>query len=189
MAPTRWLVQLMVVDPSGRVSSGGYLLGMRPPEEQTNLVTGSTDGRGKGLARELAKRRATALVHGRSQERLDAAVAEIAEASGNDRLVPWLADLSSPAVVRRPARTQVAPTPRRPTGETSPQDVPATRVPNDRKVLAEWSSSHRQWPGGWKAQRNSQISMFSPFPKVCSPPTDLGEGSDVVAVSWSAQAS
>jgi NAD(P)-dependent dehydrogenase (short-subunit alcohol dehydrogenase family) len=73
---------------------------MRPLEEQTILVTGSTAGLGKELARELADRGATVLVHGRSQARLDEVLAELAQATGSDRLVPCLADLSSLAEVR-----------------------------------------------------------------------------------------
>ncbi|HWF74063.1 MAG TPA: SDR family NAD(P)-dependent oxidoreductase, partial [Solirubrobacteraceae bacterium] len=74
---------------------------MRPLEQQSILVTGSTDGLGKQLAIELARRGATVLVHGRSQERLDAAATEIARESGSDKLAPYLADLSSLAAVRR----------------------------------------------------------------------------------------
>jgi NAD(P)-dependent dehydrogenase (short-subunit alcohol dehydrogenase family) len=74
---------------------------MRPIEQQSILVTGSTDGLGKKLAIELARRGATVLVHGRDQKRLDGAVAEIAHDSGSDRLAPYLADLASLAAVRR----------------------------------------------------------------------------------------
>jgi NAD(P)-dependent dehydrogenase (short-subunit alcohol dehydrogenase family) len=73
---------------------------MRAPEQQTILVTGATDGLGKELARELARRGATVLVHGRSQERIDATIAEIAETTGSERLVGQLADLSSLQAVR-----------------------------------------------------------------------------------------
>src|SRR5271155_1973613 len=76
-------------------------LAMRAPEQQTILVTGATDGLGKELARELARRGATVLVHGRSQERIDATIAEIAETTGSDRLVAQRADLSSLQAVRR----------------------------------------------------------------------------------------
>ena len=43
---------------------------MRPLEQQTVLVTGSTNGLGKALARELVQRGATVLLHGRSQARM-----------------------------------------------------------------------------------------------------------------------
>jgi NAD(P)-dependent dehydrogenase (short-subunit alcohol dehydrogenase family) len=73
---------------------------MRPPDEQRILVTGATSGLGKEVARELAERGATVLVHGRSQPRVEAAIAEIAETSGSRRLVPLVADLASLAAVR-----------------------------------------------------------------------------------------
>ena len=73
---------------------------MRPLEQQTILVTGSTDGLGKELARELARGGATVLVHGRSRERVDETIADIARTSGSDRLVGYLADLSSLQAVR-----------------------------------------------------------------------------------------
>jgi NAD(P)-dependent dehydrogenase (short-subunit alcohol dehydrogenase family) len=81
---------------------------MRPVEQQTILVTGSTAGLGKELARELAQRGATVLVHGRSAERVDAAIDEIAAASGSDRLAPHVADLSSLAAVTRLAQEVIA---------------------------------------------------------------------------------
>jgi len=74
---------------------------MRPLEQQSILVTGATAGLGKALASELARRGATVLVHGRSQERVDAAIEQIAAASGSERLVAHVADLSSLAAVRR----------------------------------------------------------------------------------------
>jgi NAD(P)-dependent dehydrogenase (short-subunit alcohol dehydrogenase family) len=74
---------------------------MRPIDQQAILMTGSTSGLGKAVALELARRGATVLLHGRSQELLDAAMAEIRGATGNDRLVPYLADLSSLDAVRR----------------------------------------------------------------------------------------
>src|SRR6266511_5273313 len=77
---------------------------MRPVDEQAILVTGATDGLGRALARELASRGATVLVHGRSQARLDDTVREIRGATGNDRLRPSRADLSSLEQVRRLGR-------------------------------------------------------------------------------------
>jgi NAD(P)-dependent dehydrogenase (short-subunit alcohol dehydrogenase family) len=74
---------------------------MRPPDQQTILVSGATAGLGKEVARELAGRGATVLVHGRIEDRVDAAVAEIAEETGSAQLVPHVADLSSLAAVRR----------------------------------------------------------------------------------------
>ena len=73
---------------------------MRPPEEITALVTGATDGLGRSVATQLAKRGARVLVHGRDHERAEATVREIREATGNDRVEPQLADFASLAEVR-----------------------------------------------------------------------------------------
>jgi NAD(P)-dependent dehydrogenase (short-subunit alcohol dehydrogenase family) len=73
---------------------------VRPIDQQTILVTGATDGLGKGLATELAAAGATVLVHGRSDDRGQATLAEIERTTGSDRL-RWLrADLSSLDEVR-----------------------------------------------------------------------------------------
>jgi NAD(P)-dependent dehydrogenase (short-subunit alcohol dehydrogenase family) len=68
---------------------------MSPLEEQTILVTGSTDGHGKRLAGELAAGGATVIVHGRDPERAEAAAREI----GSEQV--RVADLASLADVRR----------------------------------------------------------------------------------------
>ena len=44
---------------------------MRPIEETIVLITGATDGLGRGVARDLAARGANVLLHGRSREKLD----------------------------------------------------------------------------------------------------------------------
>jgi NAD(P)-dependent dehydrogenase (short-subunit alcohol dehydrogenase family) len=77
---------------------------MRPVEQQTILVTGATDGLGRALARELAARGATVLLHGRSQARLEDTRQELVEATGSDRLRSYRADLASLEQVRRLAR-------------------------------------------------------------------------------------
>jgi NAD(P)-dependent dehydrogenase (short-subunit alcohol dehydrogenase family) len=58
-------------------------------------VTGSTDGLGRALARELVSRGATVLLHGRNQERLEDARHEVGAAA------TYLGDFSSLAEVRR----------------------------------------------------------------------------------------
>ena len=64
------------------------------------LVTGATDGLGKRVARELAERGATVLLHGRSPERLEATLEELSKATGNGSLRCYPADLSSLVTVR-----------------------------------------------------------------------------------------
>lgn len=68
---------------------------MRPVSDQTVLVTGSTDGHGRHVARELAARGATVLVHGRDRERAEALAREL------DAPPPLLADLASLDEVRQ----------------------------------------------------------------------------------------
>lgn len=74
---------------------------MYPVDEQTILVTGATDGLGRALARELASRGATVLVHGRSDARLAETLDEIREATASDRVRSYRADFASLAEVRR----------------------------------------------------------------------------------------
>ena len=62
---------------------------MRPLDEQTILVTGSTDGHGRRVAEELVGRGATVLVHGRDLEKVARVTDEIGAARG------LTADLSS----------------------------------------------------------------------------------------------
>ena len=76
---------------------------MKPLDEQIVLVTGATDGLGRGVATALAAEGATLLLHGRSPERLDAVVEEIGAETGNANLRPYRADLASLADVRRVA--------------------------------------------------------------------------------------
>jgi NAD(P)-dependent dehydrogenase (short-subunit alcohol dehydrogenase family) len=64
-------------------------------EGKVVLITGATDGLGRGLAREAAAGGGIVLVHGRSQERVDATLAELPGARG------YRADLASLEEVRR----------------------------------------------------------------------------------------
>jgi NAD(P)-dependent dehydrogenase (short-subunit alcohol dehydrogenase family) len=84
------------------------MVSMRPVQQQTVLVTGATDGLGRALARELAGRGATVLLHGRDQERLEETRHEIEQATGSDRLRGYRADLSSLQQVRRLGREVAA---------------------------------------------------------------------------------
>jgi NAD(P)-dependent dehydrogenase (short-subunit alcohol dehydrogenase family) len=77
---------------------------MRNVAEKTILVTGATDGLGRRVARELAAGGANVLLHGRSQERLEATLEEVRTQTGSDRLRYYLADFSSLGEVRELAR-------------------------------------------------------------------------------------
>jgi NAD(P)-dependent dehydrogenase (short-subunit alcohol dehydrogenase family) len=85
---------------------------MRPIAEQTVLVTGGTDGLGKGLATELARAGATVLVHGRDDNRGKATLADITAATGSDRLRWYRADLAHLDQVRDLAAAVAADTSR-----------------------------------------------------------------------------
>jgi NAD(P)-dependent dehydrogenase (short-subunit alcohol dehydrogenase family) len=73
---------------------------MRPLDEQVILVTGATDGLGRGIAERLASGGATVLLHGRDDGRGEAALRDIRDATGNERLRWYRADLASLADVR-----------------------------------------------------------------------------------------
>ncbi len=62
---------------------------MRRIDQTTVLVTGATDGLGRGVAGELA-----VLVHGRSAERGEQVVDDLMRATGNDRIQLYLADFA-----------------------------------------------------------------------------------------------
>jgi NAD(P)-dependent dehydrogenase (short-subunit alcohol dehydrogenase family) len=85
---------------------------MSSPEDRTALVTGSTDGLGRAVATELARRGLTVLVHGRDPERGAGTVEEIRAQTGNDRVRLHLADLASLAEVRDLADAVADSTPR-----------------------------------------------------------------------------
>jgi NAD(P)-dependent dehydrogenase (short-subunit alcohol dehydrogenase family) len=70
-----------------------------PPNEQTVLVTGATDGIGREVATRLAQLGATVLLHGRDADRLEATRRDIAERTGATDVVPLQADLASLAEV------------------------------------------------------------------------------------------
>lgn len=74
---------------------------MRPIDEQVILVTGATDGLGRGVAEQVAARGATVLLHGRDDGRGATAMDEIRAATGNDKLRWYRADLASLDDVRR----------------------------------------------------------------------------------------
>lgn len=71
---------------------------------KTVLVTGANSGIGKETARALARKGARVLLHGRSQEKVQAAQTDIALDTGNDRLGMVLADLADQEQVRHAAK-------------------------------------------------------------------------------------
>jgi NAD(P)-dependent dehydrogenase (short-subunit alcohol dehydrogenase family) len=73
---------------------------MRDAAEATILVTGATDGLGKRVARELAAKGTTVLLHGRSPERLEVTLEELRGQTSSQKVGSYLADLSSLAAVR-----------------------------------------------------------------------------------------
>jgi len=73
---------------------------MREISEQVILVTGATDGLGRGVAADLASRGATVLLHGRSPERLERTLAELRDETGSEKLRTYRADFASLAEVR-----------------------------------------------------------------------------------------
>jgi NAD(P)-dependent dehydrogenase (short-subunit alcohol dehydrogenase family) len=85
---------------------------MRPLDEQVILVTGATDGLGGGVAERLAAGGATVLVHGRDDARGEATIRDIRDATGNERLRWYRADLASLADVRALAERVTADEPR-----------------------------------------------------------------------------
>jgi NAD(P)-dependent dehydrogenase (short-subunit alcohol dehydrogenase family) len=85
---------------------------MTPLARQTILITGATDGHGKGLAHELVAGGATVLVHGRAQARIDSTLAELRQAAPKARVRGYRADFSSLAEVRALAEQVLAHEPR-----------------------------------------------------------------------------
>jgi NAD(P)-dependent dehydrogenase (short-subunit alcohol dehydrogenase family) len=73
---------------------------VRDAAGKTVLVTGATDGLGRHVARELAAKGATVLLHGRSQERLEDILEAVRGQDGGGEPRSYLADLSSLAAVR-----------------------------------------------------------------------------------------
>jgi NAD(P)-dependent dehydrogenase (short-subunit alcohol dehydrogenase family) len=68
---------------------------MRPLEQTTVLLTGATDGLGRGVAERLAATGADLHLHGRDAGRLTATIEELRSGTGNERIHGHRADLSS----------------------------------------------------------------------------------------------
>jgi NAD(P)-dependent dehydrogenase (short-subunit alcohol dehydrogenase family) len=85
---------------------------VRPIEEQTILVTGATDGLGRGVATELARRGATVLVHGRDDGRIAETIDQISAETGNEKARGYRADFAALDQVRELAARVIEDTPR-----------------------------------------------------------------------------
>lgn len=73
---------------------------MKPVDEQTILITGSTDGIGKLTAQKLAEKGANVLLHGRNPEKVTRVADEIRASSGNDNIEEYIADFAALKNVR-----------------------------------------------------------------------------------------
>lgn len=71
---------------------------------KTILITGSTDGIGKLAAIKLAKEGHIIYVHGRSQEKLSAAISKIKDGSQNENIKGYIADFSDLDSVKQMAQ-------------------------------------------------------------------------------------
>jgi NAD(P)-dependent dehydrogenase (short-subunit alcohol dehydrogenase family) len=72
----------------------------RAPDQTVALVTGATDGLGRGVAERLGEMGMEVHLHGRSAEKLEAAAREIATATGNEKIHTHRADFASLVEVR-----------------------------------------------------------------------------------------
>lgn len=77
---------------------------MAANEQRVALVTGATDGLGRGVAERLAAAGLAVHLHGRDAGKLERTAAEIAAATGNERLPTHRADLAALEQVRALAR-------------------------------------------------------------------------------------
>lgn len=85
---------------------------MSSMQDKTVLITGATDGIGRITAEMMAKAGATLLLHGRSQEKIQRAIDEIKQATGNDKTFGYQADFASLAQVKALGEQVIAEHPR-----------------------------------------------------------------------------
>lgn len=73
---------------------------MKSVEDQTILVTGSTDGIGEITARKLAEEGARVFIHGRNRQKIHRVADKIRNATGNRKIEEYTADFSALENVR-----------------------------------------------------------------------------------------
>ncbi|MGW7288415.1 SDR family NAD(P)-dependent oxidoreductase [Streptomyces sp. NPDC054847] len=78
----------------------------------TTLITGATQGLGRGIALDLARRGGTVLLHGRDRVRLDAVAAEVRTTAPGTTVRTYLAELADLRQVRAMAERILAEEPR-----------------------------------------------------------------------------
>lgn len=76
---------------------------MKPILKQVIFITGATDGLGKGIAVDLARRGATVLIHGRDPNRIQSTLSELQKIAPNRPARAYQADFGSLDEVRRMA--------------------------------------------------------------------------------------
>jgi NAD(P)-dependent dehydrogenase (short-subunit alcohol dehydrogenase family) len=94
-----WLLAVAMIAPGWALAQTAAGSGELTMKGKTVLITGSTDGLGREVARRVAAQGAHVIVHGRNQERGKAVVDEIAK-DGKGSAKFYAADLSSIAEVR-----------------------------------------------------------------------------------------
>jgi len=124
---------------------------MKAVNESTILVTGATDGIGRGTAAELARMGARVLLHGRDASRLARARDEIADDTGNGELEIYVADFSSLAEVHRLAGEVAS---RHDRLEVLLNNAGVGRGPHGRQVREESRDGH---------ELRFQINYLAPF--------------------------
>jgi len=76
-------------------------ISMKPINQQTILITGSTDGIGKLTALNLARQNAQIIVHGRNEAKVQKVIYELKTKSGNQKIEGFTYDFSSLNEVRK----------------------------------------------------------------------------------------